>query len=33
VADIIVPPQAHPHTQMFQFLHPVLADNLRGYIR
>jgi hypothetical protein len=33
VADIIVPPQAHPHAQMLQLFHPVLADNLRGYIR
>jgi hypothetical protein len=33
VADIIVPPQAHPKAQMLQLFHPVLADHLRGYIR
>jgi hypothetical protein len=33
VADIVLPPQAHPHTQLLKFLNPVLADNLRGYIR
>jgi hypothetical protein len=33
VADIVIPPQAHPQAQLLQFLNPVLADNLRGYIR
>jgi hypothetical protein len=33
VADIVVPPQAHPLAQMLQLFHPVLTYNLRGYIR
>jgi hypothetical protein len=33
VADVIIPPQVYPGAQVLQFLHPVLADYLRGYIR
>jgi hypothetical protein len=33
VADIVIPPQAYPFAQQDQFLLPMLADNLWGYIR
>jgi hypothetical protein len=33
VADIVIPPQAHPLAQQHQFFLPMLADNLGRYIR
>jgi hypothetical protein len=33
VADIVVPPQAHPLAQKLQLFLPMLANDLRGYIR